>query len=110
MLEEGSGNKTWIERGVGNICILRHRKTQRLRVLMRREIVLNVICNHALDPQITLEPSVGSEKSWVWTALDFADGQLKETTFAVKFADSEIALDFKNRFEELQAELLAGGH
>lgn len=112
LLDVGSGKKSWRERGVGDMRILRHREHQRLRVLMRQEKTMKVIANHALDPRITLEPNVGSDRSWVWSAFDFAEGELKETTFAVRFADSEIALDFKKKFEEMQkdmAALLAGG-
>ena len=112
LLDVGSGKKSWRERGVGDMRILRHREHQRLRVLMRQEKTMKVIANHALDPRITLEPNVGSDRSWVWSAFDFAEGELKETVFAVRFADSEIALDFKNKFEEMQkdmAALLAGG-
>ena len=92
--------------------ILRHREHQRLRVLMRQEKTMKVIANHALDPRITLEPNVGSDRSWVWSAFDFAEGELKETVFAVRFTDSEIALDFKKKFEDMQKDmeaLLAGG-
>jgi Ran-binding protein 1 len=111
LLDVGSGKKSWRERGVGDMRILRHREHQRLRVLMRQEKTMKVIANHALDPRITLEPNVGSDRSWVWSAFDFAEGELKETVFAVRFADSEIALDFKKKFEDMQKDmeaLLAG--
>mmetsp|Transcript_12534 Transcript_12534/g.29068 ORF Transcript_12534/g.29068 Transcript_12534/m.29068 type:complete len:174 (+) Transcript_12534:386-907(+) len=111
LLDVGTGNKTWKERGVGEVRILRHREHQRLRLLMRQEKTMKVIANHALDPRITLEPNVGSDRSWVWSAFDFAEGELTETVFAVRFADSDIANDFKSKFTECQKEmetLLAG--
>lgn len=111
LLDQGTGKKTWKERGVGEIKILRHKEHQRLRLLMRQEKTMKVIVNHALDPRITLEPNVGSDRSWVWSAFDFAEGELVETVFAVRFADSEIANDFKTKFTECQKEmdsLLAG--
>lgn len=111
LLDVGSGNKTWKERGIGEARILRHKEHQRLRLLMRQEKTMKVIANHALDPRIKLEPNVGSDRSWVWSAFDFAGGELKETVFALRFADSDIAQDFKNKFEECQEEmekLLAG--
>mmetsp|Transcript_11356 Transcript_11356/g.19259 ORF Transcript_11356/g.19259 Transcript_11356/m.19259 type:complete len:208 (-) Transcript_11356:1316-1939(-) len=111
LLDQGTGKKTWKERGIGEIKILRHREHQRLRLLMRQEKTMKVIVNHALDPRITLEPNVGSDRSWVWSAFDFAEGELVETVFAVRFADSEIANDFKSKFTECQKEmdkLLAG--
>ena len=111
LLDQGTGNKTWRERGVGDVRILRHKDHQRLRLLMRQEKTMKVIANHALDPRIKLEPNVGSDRSWVWSAYDFADGELVETVFAMKFPDSEIANEFKTKFTECQAEmekLLAG--
>jgi Ran-binding protein 1 len=111
LLDVGSGKKTWKERGIGEVRILRHREHQRLRLLMRQEKTMKVIANHAVDPRIKLEPNVGSDRSWVWSAFDFAEGDLKETVFALRFADSDIAQEFKKNFQECQAEmekLLAG--
>lgn len=57
----------------------RHRETNSIRVLMRQEKTMKVIANHALDPRIVIVPNAGaSEKSWVWNAFDFADGELVE--------------------------------
>ena len=72
---------------------------------------MKVICNHAVDPRITLEPNVGSDRSWVWSAFDFAEGELQETVFALRFGDADIAKEFKDKFEECQKDmerLLAG--
>eukprot|EP01083_Nonionella_stella_P076877 209657_1 len=111
LLDKGTGTKTWRERGIGEAKILRHREHGRLRILMRQEKTMKVIANHALDPRIILNPNAGSDRSWVWSAFDFAEGELKETVFALRFADSEIAEEFKTKFEESQKEmekLLAG--
>lgn len=111
LLDKGTGKKSWKERGIGEVRLLRHREHQRIRVLMRQEKTMKVIVNHALDPRITLEPNAGSDRSWVWSAFDFAEGELVETVFALRFADSDIANNFKTKFEECQKEmekLLAG--
>ena len=100
LLDVGSGTKSWKERGIGDIRILKHREHQRMRVLMRQEKTMKVIVNHALDPRISLEPNSGSDRSWVWCAFDFASGELLETVFAIRFADSDIAENFKKVFEE----------
>ena len=105
LLDQGTGKKSWKERGVGDIRILRHREHQRLRILMRQEKTMKVIANHALDPRLTLEPNVGSDRSWVWSAFDFAEGELVETVFAIRFADSDIAQSFKATFLECQKEM-----
>mmetsp|Transcript_138521 Transcript_138521/g.196074 ORF Transcript_138521/g.196074 Transcript_138521/m.196074 type:complete len:199 (-) Transcript_138521:163-759(-) len=111
MLDVGTGNKTWKERGIGEARILRHREHQRLRLLMRQEKTMKVIANHALDPRIKLEPNVGSDRSWVWSAFDFAEGDLVETVFALRFVDSDTAQEFKKNFTKCQEQmekLLAG--
>lgn len=112
MLDVGTGNKTWRERGIGEVRLLRHKQHGRIRLLMRQEKTMKIIANHTMDPRIQLEPNVSSDRSWVWSAFDFADGEsLKETIFALRFADSEIANEFKSKFVECQKEmeqLLAG--
>jgi len=111
LLDVGTGKKSWRERGIGEARILRHREHQRLRFLMRQEKTMKVIANHAVDPRIELSPNAGSDRSWVWSAFDFAGGELVETVFAVRFPDSDIANDFKEKFGECQKEmesLLAG--
>lgn len=111
LLDKGTGSKSWRERGIGQAKILRHKEHGRIRLLMRQEKTMKVIANHALDPRIKLEPNAGSDRSWVWSAYDFAEGELVETVFALRFADSDIAAEFKTVFESAQKEmasLLAG--
>lgn len=111
LLDKGTGKKSWRERGIGEARILRHNEHQRLRLLMRQEKTMKVIANHAIDPRIKLEPNAGSDRSWVWSAFDFAEGDLAETVFALRFPDTEIANKFKEEFEKGQKEmdsLLAG--
>jgi hypothetical protein len=52
---------------------------------MRQEKTMKVIINHFTDPRIALTPNAGSDKSWVWVAFDFADGELTETVFILFF-------------------------
>merc|ERR1712048_1493356 len=111
LLDVGTGKKTWRERGIGEARILRHKEHQRLRLLMRQEKTMKVIANHAIDPRIQLQPNAGSDRSWVWSAFDFAEGELVETVFALRFPDSDIANEFKEKFLKCQKEmesLLAG--
>lgn len=78
---------------------------------MHQEQNTMVIANHVLDPRIKLVPNPGSDRSWGWSCFDFADGELKETMFAACFANSELADEFKNKYEEClneMARLLAG--
>jgi Ran-binding protein 1 len=107
LLDKGTGVKSWKERGIGEARILRHREHQRLRFLMRQEKTMKVIANHALDPRIKLEPNAGSDRSWVWSCYDFADGELVEKVFALRFANSDVASEFKTMYEKYQEEMAA---
>ena len=72
---------------------------------------MKVIANHALDPRIVLEPNAGSDRSWVWSCFDFSDGELEEKVFALRFSNSDVAAEFKEKYVENQKEmekLLAG--
>ena len=104
-MDKGTGNKSWRERGIGEAKILRHKEHQRVRFLMRQEKTMKVIANHAMDPRIRLESNAGSDRSWVWTAFDFSDGELVETIFALRFADSDIANKFKEKFVQSQKDM-----
>jgi Ran-binding protein 1 len=103
MLDKGTGKKSWLERGVGEMKLLQHKETGRLRVLMRQEQHKKIIANFALDPRIELTPNAGAaEKSWVWVAYDFDGTELIETTFALKFGSPELAKAFKETFNKYQ--------
>lgn len=106
MLDKGTGQKTWVERGIGDIRLLKHRGMGSIRVLMRQEKTMKLIINHQLDHRIVLTPNVSSDRSWVWAAFDFSDGQeLVETVFACRFKDSDVANGFKEEFEKYQVEM-----
>jgi len=96
-------SKQWKERGTGDVKFLQHKKSKRVRVLMRREKTLKVCANHYILPVFKLQENVGSDRSWVWTCPnDFADEEPKEEVFAIRFANTENAQKFKTKFEEAQ--------
>jgi len=99
-------SKQWKERGTGDVKFLKHKSTNKIRVLMRREKTLKVCANHYISPAYRLQENVGSDRSWVWTCpADFADGEPKEEVFAIRFANSENAQKFKQEWEKCQEEM-----
>ncbi|XP_014812183.1 PREDICTED: E3 SUMO-protein ligase RanBP2-like isoform X2 [Calidris pugnax] len=102
----------WKERGVGEIKILFHTQKKYYRVLMRRDQVLKVCANHVITKEMNLVPSGTSNNALIWTATDYADGEMKVEQFAVRFKTQEMANSFKKRFEECQLSLseLQKGH
>jgi len=97
------GLKEWKERGVGDVKFLQHRVTEKVRLVMRREQTHKVCANHLVTPDMTLSPNVGSDRSWVWNvAADVSDGTPEQQMLAIRFANSENAQQFKEKFEEVQ--------
>uniref|UniRef100_A0A671EJN5 RanBD1 domain-containing protein n=1 Tax=Rhinolophus ferrumequinum TaxID=59479 RepID=A0A671EJN5_RHIFE len=102
-------SKEWKERGIGNVKILRHKTSGKIRLLMRREQVLKICANHYISPDMKLTPNAGSDKSFVWHALDYADESPKPEQLAIRFKTPEEAGLFKCKFEEAQNILKASG-
>lgn len=57
----------------------------------------------AVIPTMTVQEHAGNEKSCVWHATDFADGELKDELFCIRFA----SLESECSFFELLASLYA---
>ncbi|XP_068124393.1 E3 SUMO-protein ligase RanBP2-like isoform X2 [Hyperolius riggenbachi] len=99
--------KEWKERGIGNVKILRHCVSGKIRLLMRREQVLKICANHLITTDMKLKPLSSSDRSYVWYAHDYADEKPKPEQLAIRFKTSEEAALFKAKFEEAQKLLLA---
>ncbi|KAK2092897.1 E3 SUMO-protein ligase RanBP2 [Saguinus oedipus] len=102
-------SKEWKERGIGNVKILRHKTSGKIRLLMRREQVLKICANHYISPDMKLTPNAASDRSFVWHALDYADELPKPEQLAIRFKTPEEAALFKCKFEEAQSILKASG-
>jgi len=90
------------ERGIGEMKILQHKTTNICRILMRREQVLKLCANHKITSQMELKPHAGSENAYVWSAMDFADGEAKHETLCIKFKASDAAKRFVKQFNDAQ--------
>ncbi|CAH8509636.1 unnamed protein product [Heterobilharzia americana] len=110
-------DKTWHERGVGDLKLLRSTVTGVIRCLMRRDHVLKVCCNHAIGVGMQLKPlNTGGGRAWSWWAIDYSEqsdevNQTNETdssvlsggkreTFAARFKLTEHSEEFRALFEE----------
>ncbi|XP_039529766.1 E3 SUMO-protein ligase RanBP2 [Pimephales promelas] len=98
--------KEWKERGIGSLKILKHRTSGKVRLLMRREQVLKICANHYITADMVLKPNAGSDKSWVWYAMDYADEMPKTEQLAIRFKTADEATLFKFKFEEAQKFIL----
>lgn len=93
----------WKERGTGDVRLLKHKETKKVRLVMRRDKTLKVCANHLITAEMRLQPNIGSDRSWVWKVhADYADGEPAPETLAIRFANAENANSFKEAFEDAQ--------
>jgi len=75
--------KEWKERGLGDIKLLCHKETGKLRLIMRRDHVLKLCLNHILSNELEFTPK--DEKTWLWTTADYSEGEIEYMQFACRF-------------------------
>ncbi|KAH9482411.1 single stranded nucleic acid binding protein [Psilocybe cubensis] len=98
----------WKERGTGDVRLLSHKETKKVRLVMRRDKTLKVCANHVISGDMRLQPNVGSDRSWVWkVAADYSEQPPTAETLAIRFANPENAKLFKAAFEDAQKTNLA---
>ncbi|KAJ4764207.1 RAN binding protein 1 [Rhynchospora pubera] len=96
--KEGS---QWKERGTGNVKLLKHKESGKVRLVMRQNKTLKICANHLVTAATKMQEHVGNEKSCVWHATDFSDGELKDEMFCIRFASIENCRSFKDKVEEI---------
>ncbi|EIW70857.1 ran-binding protein 1 [Tremella mesenterica] len=102
----------WKERGTGDVRLLKHKQSKKIRLVMRRDKTLKVCANHLITSEMKLSPNVGSDRSWVWNAADYAEaeeGVATLQTLAIRFGNAENANLFKQAFEDAQEHNLKHG-
>lgn len=95
--------KQWKERGLGDIKLLKHRQTGKLRLVMRREQVLKLCLNHSVNFDFELKEK--GEKGWMWTAADYSENKIDYEQFAALFKTAQIAGEFKEAIYKAKANL-----
>ncbi|KAJ3812911.1 RanBP1 domain-containing protein [Lentinula aff. lateritia] len=98
-----AASSEWKERGTGDVRLLAHKETKKVRLVMRRDKTLKVCANHSISADMRLQPNIGSDRSWVWkVAADYSETPPTSETLAIRFANSENAHEFKKEFETAQ--------
>ncbi|XP_053601362.1 E3 SUMO-protein ligase RanBP2-like [Plodia interpunctella] len=97
-------DKQWKERGIGEIKLLKHKTTGKVRVLMRREQVHKICANHIITPEMEIKPMKNETKAYFWVANDFADETVVLEKFCVRFKTADIANEFYEVFEKARKE------
>ncbi|EOY34525.1 Ran-binding protein 1 b [Theobroma cacao] len=91
----------WKERGAGTVKLLKHKETGKVRLVMRQSKTLKICANHLVLPSMTVQEHAGNDKSCLWHASDFADGELKDELFCIRFASVEHCKTFMEMFQEV---------
>ncbi|VDK68330.1 unnamed protein product, partial [Cylicostephanus goldi] len=91
--------KEWKERGTGTMKVLENPKTNKFRIVMRREQVHKVCANHQLLPGMTIQQMPRQEKAMMWYCEDFSEEEKTHEKLSARFASVEIANKFKDVFE-----------
>ena len=97
--------KQWKERGVGDMKILKHPARNTFRLLLRRELIHKIACNHPVARDIKLVPMYNSETAVTWFAMDHAEDEPRMERLAVRFRHGETRDQFRKVFEECQAKI-----
>ncbi|XP_057947856.1 ran-binding protein 1 homolog b-like [Malania oleifera] len=93
------GNQ-WKERGAGTVKLLKHKESGKVRLVMRQSKTLKICANHLVVPTMKVQEHSGNDKSCVWHATDFADGELKDEMFCIRFASVENCKTFMEMVQE----------
>ena len=91
-------NNEWKEKGSGTVKLLSNEKTGKVRVLMRRDKIHKICCNHYIMPDMQLHPLMNNKKALVWYAHDYVDGDQELQQLCIKFKTEEHAVEFKKHF------------
>ncbi|KAI3961376.1 hypothetical protein MKW92_050454 [Papaver armeniacum] len=97
----------WKERGVGFLKLLKHKQTEKVRVVMRQSNTQKICANHLVLPRILFLRCCGGEFVDMAHATDFSDGVLKDEVFCARFQSYENVILFKKmliKASELQVQ------
>ncbi|KAL4502446.1 hypothetical protein ABPG72_012033 [Tetrahymena utriculariae] len=94
------------ERGAGDLKFLKHKQTQKIRILMRQDKTHKIVANFNIshkDPLCKLLPLKTNDKSWIWSCYDFSDNELLLEKLCGRFVSAEEFNRFQKVFEESRA-------
>ncbi len=94
-------NNEWKERGTGDLKLLRHKDTKKIRCILRQDKTLKAVCNFLVagDPLCSLKEHQGSDKMFFFTVYDCSEEPFQIEKVVVKLgnADSKILANLIRR-------------
>lgn len=97
--EDVKGEKCWKDRGTGELKLLKHHDTGKIRVLLRVDKTRKIRLNHYLSQALELNTSPTSDKAFTYFTTDYSDETPDVSTLTVKFKDPETANAFKEQWD-----------
>merc|ERR1712072_1009401 len=107
--EDVKGGKMWKDRGTGELKLLKHHDTGKIRVLLRVDKTKKIRLNHYLSPDLELKVNPTSDKAWTYITTDYSDEEAVVSNLCLKFKEPEVANAFKEAWDAARASLAAGG-
>jgi len=95
-----SGDPCWKERGTGDLKLLKHHDTNKIRVLLRVDKTKKIRLNHYISPELELKANPTSDKSWQYIATDYSDESPETGCLNMKFKDPETANAFMEQWKK----------
>ena len=91
----------WKERGIGNMKIIYYHGNGQTRLLMRRDQILKICCNHYITSNMSIEAHMGNPKAMTWfTEVDYSEDTPLPQKLAIRFKHEETAGKFRELFED----------
>ncbi|CAL1285413.1 unnamed protein product [Larinioides sclopetarius] len=88
----------WKEQHLCIVKIFYNEFNGRVRLLMKREEVLEACANHYITPHLELHHLENLDHAWAWVAEEFVNEELKLEHFCIRFKDAALAAAFKVAF------------
>lgn len=90
---------------VGELKVLYHPGRNKYRLLMRREQIHKLVLNQAITPDFVIDPMKTSSNSFLWAALNHAEGEPVVEKLAARFKSEALAKQFKDMVDECVGKL-----
>jgi hypothetical protein len=93
-------NDEWKERGTGDLKMLRHKDTKKIRLVLRQDKTLKPAANFYIsekDPLCDIKPHQGSDKMFFLLAYDCSE-EAQFEKFVIKLGNAEHGSRFKEAF------------
>ena len=93
--------KQWKERGVGTMKIIYYPASCQTRLLMRRDQILKLCCNHYITSDMSINCHFSNPKALTWLCrADYLEETSHHQQFTVRFKQEATASHFKHLFIE----------